>query len=148
MRTALRIAAGADDSQSVELRERAGMAMSVLTLQQFERAVRARDDASSGRNFKLRRMGRAKRNPSPSAPAMMGIASLHPSYDRSHWKREGGERANSDGPIDFVFEAHFRLNPDIAPCPFRVSRAERFRSESRMRHSCNNRCPKFRKPHR
>src|SRR5438552_4436806 len=28
----------------------------------------------------LRRMGRAKRNPSPSAPALMGIASLHPSY--------------------------------------------------------------------
>src|SRR5206468_2546339 len=27
-----------------------------------------------------RRMGRAKRNPSPSAPALMGIASLHPSY--------------------------------------------------------------------
>src|SRR6185436_18342343 len=27
-----------------------------------------------------RRMGRAKRNPSPSAPASMGIASLHPSY--------------------------------------------------------------------
>jgi hypothetical protein len=28
----------------------------------------------------LRRMGRAKRNPSPSVPALMGIASLHPSY--------------------------------------------------------------------
>src|SRR5258708_39334677 len=27
-----------------------------------------------------RRMGRAKRNPSPHAPALMGIASLHPSY--------------------------------------------------------------------
>ena len=29
---------------------------------------------------RFRRMGRAKRNPSPSAPALMGIASLHPSY--------------------------------------------------------------------
>ena len=29
----------------------------------------------------LRRMGRAKRNPSPQAPALMGIASLNPSYE-------------------------------------------------------------------
>ena len=29
----------------------------------------------------LRRMGGAKRYPSPSAPALMGIASLHPSYE-------------------------------------------------------------------
>jgi hypothetical protein len=50
----------------------------------------------------------------------MGIAALHPSYDRAHSKSEGGEPANSDGPVDFVFEAHFRLNPDIAPRPFRV----------------------------
>ena len=35
MRTALRVAAGVDDSQSVELRDRAGMAVIVLTLQQF-----------------------------------------------------------------------------------------------------------------
>src|SRR2546425_9247415 len=34
MRTALRIGAGMDDSQSVELRDRAGMAVTVLTLQQ------------------------------------------------------------------------------------------------------------------
>jgi|SRR4051812_18959193 hypothetical protein len=27
----------------------------------------------------VRRMGRAKRNPSPGSPALMGIASLHPS---------------------------------------------------------------------
>jgi hypothetical protein len=34
-----------------------------------------------------RRMGRAKRNPSPSAPTLMGIASLHPSYKN----KNGGE---------------------------------------------------------
>src|SRR5688572_27346446 len=34
MQTAPRVAAGADDSQSVELRDRTGMAMTVLTLQQ------------------------------------------------------------------------------------------------------------------
>jgi hypothetical protein len=32
-----------------------------------------------------------------------------------------------------VFKTHFRLNPDIAPRPFRVSRAGRFRSAIRMR---------------
>src|SRR3954452_4246164 len=39
-------------------------------------------DAMRRENAKsyLRRMSRAKRNPSPSAPALMGIASLHPSY--------------------------------------------------------------------
>src|SRR5437773_8032201 len=49
---------------------------------------RANEDANLGRDaprdrsviFSYRRMGRAKRNPSPSAPALMGIASLHPSY--------------------------------------------------------------------
>ena len=35
MQTALRLRAGVDDSQSVELRDRGGMAMTVLTLQQF-----------------------------------------------------------------------------------------------------------------
>jgi hypothetical protein len=35
MQTALRVGAGVDDSQSVELRDRAGMAVTVLTLQQF-----------------------------------------------------------------------------------------------------------------
>jgi len=35
MQTALRVGAGMDDSQSVELRDRGGMAMTVLTLQQF-----------------------------------------------------------------------------------------------------------------
>ena len=35
MQTAARVAAGVDDSQSVELRDRAGMAVIVLTLQQF-----------------------------------------------------------------------------------------------------------------
>jgi hypothetical protein len=34
MRTVLRVGAGMDDSQSVELRDRAGMAVTVLTLQQ------------------------------------------------------------------------------------------------------------------
>src|SRR5438128_10102408 len=32
------------------------------------------------------------------------------------------EPANSDGPVDFVLEAHFRLNADIAPCSFRAPR--------------------------
>ena len=35
---------------------------------------------SRDREVFFRRMGRAKRNPSPSAPPLMGIASLHPSY--------------------------------------------------------------------
>jgi hypothetical protein len=58
---------------------------------------------------------------------LMGIASLHPSYKSGTLE----ERANSDGPIDFVFEAHFRLNPDIAPCPFSRStcRAVPFRDQ-------------------
>jgi hypothetical protein len=74
----------------------------------------------------------------------MDIATLHPSYKSGTLE----ERVNSDDAIDFVFEAHFRLNPDITRRPFRVSRAERFRSESRMRHYCNNHLPKFRKANR
>jgi hypothetical protein len=36
--------------------------------------------AARTRRCVIRRMGRAKRNPSSHAPALMGIASLHPSY--------------------------------------------------------------------
>ena len=122
MRIALRVVAGVDDSQSVELRDRAGMVATVLTLQQFWIAV----------------LGRA----TTSAAAEIT------SYDRAHPKSEGGEAANSDGPVDFVLDAHFRLNPDIAPCSFRVPRAERFPPASRMRHSCNNHRAKFRKMNR
>src|SRR5437899_95564 len=39
MQTAVRVGAGVDDSQSVELRDRAGMATTVLTLQQFRLAL-------------------------------------------------------------------------------------------------------------
>ncbi|KRQ93836.1 hypothetical protein CQ10_05165 [Bradyrhizobium valentinum] len=52
MQTEVRVGARADDSQSVELRDRAGMAMTVLTLQQL-RVPR----------MGLRRMGRAKAKP-------------------------------------------------------------------------------------
>jgi hypothetical protein len=55
---------------------------------------------------------------------LIDIASLHPSYKSGRLE----ERANSDGPMDFVFEAHFRLNPDIALCPF-TCRAVPFREQ-------------------
>src|SRR6266545_4538013 len=45
----------------------------------------------------FRRMGRAQRNPSPSAPALMGIASLHPSY--------GIGIAAPPQPFNFAIEA-------------------------------------------
>ena len=44
--------------------------------------------AARSRMCVYRRMGRAKRNPSSSAPASMGIASLHPSY-KTVISREG-----------------------------------------------------------
>jgi len=96
---------------------------------------------------RLRRMGRAKRNPSPSRAAIDGFRCALPILQIGHARGASG-RANSDRAIDFVFEAHFRLNPDIAPCPVRVSRVARFRSEGRMRHYCNNHLPKFRKANR
>jgi hypothetical protein len=37
--------------------------------------------------------------------------------------------AHSDCPVDFVPEAHFGLNRDIATCLPRVPRAERFRDQ-------------------
>src|SRR5512134_1923377 len=67
MRVALRVAAGVDDSQSVELRDRAGMVATVLTLQQFWIAL----------------LGRA----TTSAAAEIT------SCDRAHRKSEGGEAA-------------------------------------------------------
>ncbi len=89
----------------------------------------------AGSNRTLRRMGRAQRNPSLfPAGELMGIATLHPSYKSGTLEERGREPANSDGPVDFVLEAHFRLNADIAPCSFRAPRAERFPPASRMRH--------------
>src|SRR3954470_17077145 len=54
---------------------RVGNSRQIRRVDKAQRAMR-RENAKSY----LRRMGRAKRNPSPSAPALMGIASLHPSY--------------------------------------------------------------------
>src|SRR5207245_8315360 len=94
MRTVLRVGAGVDDSQRVELRDHTGMAVTVLTLQQCWIALpaaRARDDARRGRNCTLRRMGGANgsRECAPddrlrethhrSGQQWMGIAALHPS---------------------------------------------------------------------
>ena len=65
----------------------------------------------------------------------MGIAALHPSYKLGSLAiRFAREAANSDCPVDFVLEAHFRLKSDIAPCSFRAPRAERFPPEIGMRH--------------
>ncbi|KRQ93837.1 hypothetical protein CQ10_05160 [Bradyrhizobium valentinum] len=64
----------------------------------------------------------------------MGIAALHPSYKSGTLEEQGRRSANSDCLIDFVVDAHFGLNPDIAPCPFRVPRVQLFPSASRMRH--------------
>jgi len=140
-----------DDSQSVELRDRAGMTVTVLTLQQFWIAppalamTRTAAEVAHFVGWVVRRMGRAQRNPSPSRAAiLMGIAALHPSYKSGSLAKP----SNSDCPVDFVLEAHFRLKSDIAPCSFRAPRVERFPPASRMRHSCNNHRPKFRKAHR
>jgi hypothetical protein len=137
MRTALRVGAGMDDSQSVELRDHAGMAVTVLTLQQCWIALPGLAMMRAAAEIcTLRRMGRAQRNPSPSRAAiLMGIAALHPSYKLGSLAiRFAREAANSDCQVDFVLEAHFRLKSDIAPCSFRAPRAERFPPTSRMRH--------------
>ena len=119
MRIALRVAAGVDDSQSVELRDRAGMATTVSARQQCWTMTLA--------EVALRRMGRAQRNPSLSGHKLMGIAALHPSYKSGALEERGARTRKFGGPIDCVLEAYFRLNPDIAPRPLRVPRAERFR---------------------
>jgi hypothetical protein len=73
----------------------------------------------------------------------MGFASLYPSYKLGTLE----ERANAQIQMAQLI-SHFRLNPDIARRLFRVSRVERFRSGSGMRHYCNNHLPKFRKANR
>ena len=67
----------------------------------------------------------------------MGIAALHPSYKSGSAtiiESQDGETRKFRMSVDFVLDAHFGLNPDIAPCSFRVPRAERFPPECRMRH--------------
>ena len=82
----------------------------------------------------FRRMGRAQRTHHSLRQQLMGIAALHPSYKSGTLEERGHEPVNSDCRLDFVLDGHFGLNPDIAPCSFRVPRAERFPLESRMRH--------------
>jgi hypothetical protein len=55
----------------------------------------------------------------------MGFASLYPSYKSGTLE----EQANPQIQIVRLLSCstHFRLNPDIAPRPLRVARAERFR---------------------
>src|SRR6188474_2447695 len=104
MRTALRVTAGMDDSQSVELRDRCGMAMTVSARQQcwIAPAGRAMTSQAEIAHF----VGWVERSETHHlAASMMGIAALHPSYKRAHSKSENGERANSDRPIAFVFNA-------------------------------------------
>ena len=119
-----------DDSQSVELRGRGGMAMTVSGVQQCWTMTLA--------EIALRRMGRANgsRECAPDdrlrethhlAARMMGIAALHPSYKRGTLERRERRTRKFGWPIDRVFKTHFRLNPDIAPRSFLVPRAERFR---------------------
>src|SRR5438445_10721448 len=50
MQTVRRVGSGVDDSQSVELRERAGMAVTVLTLQQSRLALPGLAVTLAGRN--------------------------------------------------------------------------------------------------
>jgi hypothetical protein len=122
-----------DDSQSVELRDRCGMAMTVSARQQcwIAPAGRAMTSQAEIAHF----VGWVERSETHHLAArMMGIAAVHPSYTSGTLEERGRAHANSDGPIDCEFKTHFRLNPDIAPRPFRFSRAERFRSAIRMRH--------------
>ena len=58
----------------------------------------------------LRRMGGAQRYPSPHAPALMGIAALHPSY-RSHVV---ASEAQGRSPDERDIRDHSRTVPDIA----------------------------------
>src|SRR5215207_988858 len=100
MRTAPRVTVGMDDSQRVELRGRGGMAMTVLTRQQCWIAPAMTSQAK----IALRRMGRAKRNPSRSRAAIDGFRFALPILQIGH-SRRASERANSDRPITFVFNA-------------------------------------------
>ena len=118
------------DSQSVELRDRAGMVGTVLTLQQFWIAPPGFAVTLAGRNRTLRRMGRAQRNPSPSRAAMDGyrfrLRSLSyggqgaPSILQiGHTRRARATKSqNLDCPTDFVSK---RISDSI-----RTSRDVRF----------------------
>jgi hypothetical protein len=133
MRTALRVGAGMDDSQSVVLRDRAGMAVTVLTLQQFWIAppgLAMTRAAAEGAHF----VGWVERRVHCGSTSEGGNAApsiLQIGHTR---KARAAKPQNSDCPVDFVLEAHFRLNADIARCSFRVPRVERFPPASRMRH--------------
>src|SRR5438270_10868947 len=63
MQTVRRVGSGVDDSQSVELRDRAGMATTVLTRQQFWLAPSGLAVMLRRQNRTLRRMGRAVAKP-------------------------------------------------------------------------------------
>ena len=53
----------------------------------------------------FRRMGGAKRYPSPHAPAVMGIASLHPSYGTDRNSVEMDRRPYSGAPCAIAFRS-------------------------------------------
>src|SRR5215207_4416595 len=136
MRTALRVTVAMDDSQSVELRGRGGMAMTVSARQQCWIAPPGL--AVTFAEIALRRMGRANgsRECAPDdrlrethhclGPQLMGIAALHPSYERGTLqKRERRTRKfrSSDclrAQSAFQTQSGHRV-------AFRVPRAERFR---------------------
>jgi hypothetical protein len=62
---------------------------------------------------------------------LIDIAALHPSYKSAALEGlpQMHQPQNSDCPVDFVPEAHFGLNRDIATCLPRVPRAEQFREQ-------------------
>ena len=53
----------------------------------------------------------------------IGHARLQFGFARRGCEERGRKPANSDCPVDFVLEAHFRLKSDIAPCSFHASSA-------------------------
>ena len=125
MRTALRVTAGMDNSQSVELRDRCGMEMTISARQQcwIAPAGRAMTSQAEIAHF----VGWVERSKTHHLAArMMGIAALtHPTSGHTRKART----ANAQIQIVRLLSCstHFGLNPDIAPRPLRVPRAERFR---------------------
>ena len=132
------------------------MAVTVLTLQQFWIALpelamtRAAAEIAHFVGWIERLVRRSSTSEGGSethhcpGQQLIDIAALHPSYKSvtldsylgslgTAVKNEDVNPQNSDCPVDFVLDAHFRLNPDIARCSFRVPRVERFPPASRMR---------------
>ena len=95
MRTALRVTVGMDDSQSVELRDLGGMAVTVLTRQQFEAP---RDDARTQKSHFVGWVERSDVN-QWLPETMMGFAALYPSYE----------------VCDFCLRRHRLRNPALLP---------------------------------